>query len=294
VERGRPIADLAGFRLVYYEPVEGGGGHGAFEGTIQESDDPFVIVDFGPRDVLPKEIRKPSIYVVFSQPVVPLAQLGEPIREEAGLFTIEPPLTGIYRWYGTRLLSFEPDVENMPQQRYTITVSDRISSLGGKTLEGERSFSFETERLSVLNWQLGDGDRWVWNRNVHPEDARLIRLIFSYPVNLNEIANWIEIRAAGRTWPFTLARLPGIDERRYRHEQGVLLTITETLPLNTEVVMELKTGARSEPGWLGTQAARTWTYHTLLPFRFENASVRNFSRPRTPEGDSIPISLRFS
>jgi len=109
VERGRPIADLAHYRLAYYEPAEGGDYAG---GAIQESDQPLIVADFGPRDELPKEIKKPSIYAVFSQPVVPLAKLGEPIRESA-LFTIEPPLTGVYRWYGTRLLSFEPDGESL-------------------------------------------------------------------------------------------------------------------------------------------------------------------------------------
>jgi uncharacterized protein YfaS (alpha-2-macroglobulin family) len=295
VERGRPVADLADYRVVYYEPVAAGGEGAAADGAaIQESDAPFIMADYGPRGELPPEIKKPAIYVVFSQPVVPLAKLGEPIREGAGLFTIEPPLTGVYRWYGAKLLSFEPDAESLPQQRYTITVSDRIKSLGGKTLRGERTFSFETERLSVLEWELGAGGRWIWERNVQPEDAKYIRLIFSYPVNLTEIAKWIEVRAAGASRAFTLARLPNIDEKRYTVEQGVLLTITEQLPLDTDVVMELKAGARSEPGWLGATEAKTWTYHTLLPFRYENVSVRSWSRPRTGEGDSIPIALEFS
>ena len=279
VEQGRPIADLANYRLVYYEASEGMPGgtfdRGASSGIIAESDEPFVVTDFGPRDELPQEIKRPSIFVAFSQPVVPLAQLGEPIREGAGLFAIEPPLAGVYRWYGSRLLSFEPDADIIPQQHYAISVSDRIISLGGKTLEGPRSFSFETERLSILDWQLGDGENWVWNLNVHPEDAKYIRMIFSYPVNLDEIARWIEVRADGRTWPFTLARLPSIDDKRHRLEQGVLLTIQGELPLNTAVTMELKAGARSEAGWLGTREARTWNYHTLLPFSFENASVRS-------------------
>jgi uncharacterized protein YfaS (alpha-2-macroglobulin family) len=296
VQRGRPVADLASYRIAYYEPVEAG--NTAAAGSIQESDAPFIITDFGPRDELPQEIKKPSIYVVFSQPVVPLAKLGDPIRVKAsskdGLFIIEPPLDGVYRWYGSRLLSFEPDAESMPQRRYTITVSDRIKSLGGKSLQGERSFSFETERLSMLEWELGDGERWVWFGNVHPEDAKQIRIIFSYPVNLEEIAKWIEVRAGGKTWPFKLERLPGIDEKRYRKEQGVLVRINDTLPLDTDVVIALKQGARSEPGWLGTKEEKTWDFHTLLPFKFENVSVRAYSSPRTQEGDSIPISLVFS
>jgi uncharacterized protein YfaS (alpha-2-macroglobulin family) len=320
VERGRSVADLASYRIAYYEPVDGEnapGGAGSF--NIQESDAPFVITDFGPRDELPQEIKKPSIYVVFSQPVVPLAKLGEPFKEDAsskedapsregGYFTIEPPIAGVYRWYGSKLLSFEPDAESLPQRRYTITVSDGIKSLGGKELQGERSFRFETERLSVLDWQLGDGEHWVWDRNVHPEDAKQIRLIFSYPVNLEEIAKWIEVRTEGKTWPFTLERLPKIDENRsitlegnskinegrYRPEQGVLVRVNDKLPLDTDVIMALKEGARSEAGWLGTKEEKTWSFHTLLPFKFENVSVRSYSQPRTKEGDSIPVSLNFS
>jgi uncharacterized protein YfaS (alpha-2-macroglobulin family) len=307
VEKGRTVADLASYRIAYYEPVDGDTPDG-YSGNIQESDAPFVIADFGPRGELPHEINKPSIYVVFSQPVVPLAKLGEPVKK-GGFFTIEPPLEGVYRWYGSKLLSFEPDAESMPQRRYTITVSGSIKSLGGKSLQGERSFSFETERLSVLDWQLGDGERWIWdNRNVNPEDANNIRLIFSYPVNLEEIAKWIEVRAGGKTWPFTLERNPKINEaryitlgrnpqnneERYRPEQGVLVRVNDKLPLDTDVEMILKEGARSEAGWLGTKDEKTWSYHTLLPFKFENVSVRSYSRPRAEEGDAISISLVFN
>jgi uncharacterized protein YfaS (alpha-2-macroglobulin family) len=299
VERGRPVAELSAYRIAYYEPVDDESNF-AGGGAIQESDDPFVITDYGPRDELPHEIKKPSIYVIFSQPVVPLAKLGEPIREgesasqSLNLFAIEPPLAGVYRWYGSKLLSFEPDAESLPQRRYTITVSDRLTSLGGKSLQGERSFSFETGRLSVLEWQVGAEDSWVGTDNVHPEDAKYIRLIFSHPVNLDEIARWIELRAAGKIRPFTLERLSKIDEKRYRPEQGVLINISEKLPFDTDVEMTLKAGARSEPDWLGSKEAKTWTYHTLLPFRFNEVSVRSYSQPRSGGGDSIPVNLRFS
>jgi len=297
VEKGRQISELADYRISYYEPVfvsDSTSSGGAEAVNIRESDDPLVITDYGPRDELPSEIRKPSIYAVFSQPVVPLAKLGDPIREDAKFFNISPPLSGIYRWYGTKLLSFEPDADHLPQQRYTITVSDKIKSLGGKSLQGERSFSFETERLSLLEWQLGRENDWVDTDNVHPEDAKYIRLIFSYPVNLKEIANWIEVWAANKTYPFTLSRLSEIDERYYQPEQGVLVTINGTFPLDTDVILGLKRGARSEPGWLGTKEDESWIYHTLLPFRFSDISVRSYSYQPLEEGNSISISLEFN
>ena len=293
VSPGRAAPGLGSYRIAYYEAAAGE----SFSGIIEESDEPFRVVDYGPEGELPSEIKKPSIYVVFSQPVVPLSRLGEPIKDDAKLFAIEPGLSGIYRWYGTRLLSFEPDAENMPQHKYSVTVSDKIKSLGGKSLEGERSFSFETEKLHVLEWDLGLGDSWVSTWDADPIEAKNIRLIFSYPVNLGELAKWIEVRvqdSPGRTFPFTLSRLPKIDERRYRNEQGVLLSLNGTLPPDTDILLRLLKGARSEASWLGTAEDQDFTFHTIRPFDLNYISVRSAARPRTEEGDTIPISLHFS
>ena len=295
VSVGRAAPGLEGYRIAYYEAIPvGAGGSSAGAFNIEESDEPFRIVDYGPQGVLPSEVKKPSMYVVFSQPVVPLAALGEPIRQDAGLFTIEPPISGTFRWYGTRLLSFESDTENMSQRQYKVTVSEKIKSLGGKSLEGNNSFSFETERLELLDWYLGRGDTWVSPWDADPLEATNIRLIFSYPVNLDEIAKWIEVSALWQTYTFTLSRLPKIDERRYSAAQGVLLTLNGTLPPDTDVRIMLFAGARSEPGLLGSKEDQVYSFHTIRPFKFNEVSVRSAARPRTEEGDSIPISLHFS
>jgi len=290
---GTPIEDFSAYRIAYYTP--GAGMENSREGSaISESDDPFTIVDYGPQGTLPSEIKKPSIYVVFSQPVVPLAQLGAPLREDAGLFTIEPPLKGVFRWYGSRLLSFEPEEENLPQQEYTVTVSDRIRSLGGKKLEGDRVFSFETERLQVLSWDLGPGDQWVSPYDADPEEARYLRITFSYPVNLTEIAQWLDVRVDGQSWAFDLSRPEKRGWDSYPPEQYVLLTLKERLPLDTEVEAVLRAGARSEPGWLGTLEDQGYPFHTLLPFHYESWDVRSSSRSLTEEGNNISLYLHFS
>ena len=40
----------------------------------------------------------------FSEPVVPLSKLGEP-SDKSDIISIEPALNGVFRWYGTSLLS---------------------------------------------------------------------------------------------------------------------------------------------------------------------------------------------
>jgi uncharacterized protein YfaS (alpha-2-macroglobulin family) len=297
---GRSVAELASYRIAYFEAVgtaaeESSAGENAL---IAESDEPFTIVDYGPSDELPHEIRKPAIYAVFSQPVVPLARLGVPVRDEpgspSGVFSIDPPLVGVYRWYGSRLLSFEPDEESLPQRVYTVTVSDKMKSLGGKPLEGRRSFSFETERLSLLTWSLGSGEKYIDSDNADPKEAKYISLIFSYPVNLDEIKNWLEVRYSNRSWAFTLGRLPQINEKRYKAEQGVLLTLNEEPPLDTPVELKVLAGARSEAGWLGSREEKICNFHTLLPFTIEDISVRSESRANTSQWNGIPVYLMFS
>jgi uncharacterized protein YfaS (alpha-2-macroglobulin family) len=299
VAPGQAADGLGAYRIAYYEAAPGGT---EAAGGIVENDEPFTIVDYGPRGELPQEIKKPSIYMVFSQPVTPLAKLGEPIRwkeGDMGLFMVDPPLPGVFRWYGTRLLAFEPDAASLPQRRYTVTASDRLRSLGGKRLEGERSFSFETERLSALHWQLGNGEYFVRTRDAPPEDAKNLVIFFSYPVNLDEIRRWIRVSLGGGSSdspgiPFRVSRPEKLDDQRYERDQLVLVTLEKELPPDTDVNVTLLQGARSEDGWLGTESDAVYSFHTLLPFRLDTVTVRSESSPKTEEGDSIPVILNFS
>ena len=107
---------------------------------------PPTVVDWGPQEFLSSAVQRPSIYVVFSQPMVPLAALGE-ASASSPLVSIEPPLKGSFRWYGASFLSFEGDEPCMSQQTYTVSVSPEARSIYGIRIEGEISFTFETERL---------------------------------------------------------------------------------------------------------------------------------------------------
>ncbi|MDR2782785.1 MAG: alpha-2-macroglobulin [Treponema sp.] len=295
---GRVRADLAAYRIAYYEPVAADADVAGADGGIQESDEPFTITAFGPFEELPSEIKRPSLYAVFSQPVVPLAKLGDPMTEEAGLFAIDPPLTGVYRWYGTKLLSFEPDADVLPQQKYVVTVSGAIQSLGGKKLEGATSFSFETERLGVLRWSLGPAGAWTSAYNAPPDDARFITAVFSCEVDLDEIARWIEIRGAGKTFPFTLSRPEKIERdyntREASDDQFVRITMNDKPPVDADMSVTVKAGARSKPGLLGSKEDVSFSFHTLRPFGFERAYARAYSSPRVRQSNAIPITVSFN
>ena len=71
-----------------------------------DSSKPFVIEEYGPQGEVVAEDRNPSFFVVFSQPVKSLGALGEPMAE-CDEMKVEPALPGVYRWLGSRLLSFD-------------------------------------------------------------------------------------------------------------------------------------------------------------------------------------------
>ena len=52
------------------------------ENSVSAAEDAasFSVVSFAPDGVIPKNVKYPSIQVVFSEPIVPLEKLGEPIE----------------------------------------------------------------------------------------------------------------------------------------------------------------------------------------------------------------------
>ena len=73
----------------------------------QSRNQPFQIAETGPSGTVPHENLEGGVWVLFNRPVVPLAKLAKPISTSTVL-SISPRVDGIYRWYGSRLLAFEP------------------------------------------------------------------------------------------------------------------------------------------------------------------------------------------
>ena len=85
----------------------------------EKGDGSFKILSFTPEEELPSSVKYPSIQVQFNSPVVPLEKLGEP-TDKSDIVTINPPLKGVFRWYGTSLLAFDASDAVIPQKKYTV------------------------------------------------------------------------------------------------------------------------------------------------------------------------------
>lgn len=303
VPSGQPavmnLTDLSQYAVKYYgvtvgEHSEGSGGERRV-GVVRETNEPFEVVEYGPREVIPSEVKRPSLYFLFSQPVVPLAELGRPISPP-DFISIDPPLAGVFRWYGSRLLSFDAAQDVIPQHEYTVRFAPTLRSLGGKPIRGRLEYAFRTEYLSLSDWYLGDEFDRADPQDAPIQDASRITLVFNYPVNIETIGRYIRVRSGEGSFAYTLSR-PVSGSRRLSEEEllrTVVIQVERFFPENSEVTVTLEAGYRSEEQLLGNPEARTISFKTIAPFGFVRHSTRSYSFPGSDREDSNPVFLEFT
>jgi len=272
---------------------------------IKEDDAPFKIVDFGPVDELPVEMKNPTIYVMFSHPVIPLSKLGE-VMTESKIMSVEPKVEGIYRWYGSKLLSFEPSDKFLPQREYAVKISSEVKSLGGKKIEGEREFKFHTEYLKAADIHPGleyteegfgeyDYESYDYSYNDIPLDmAKIITVSFSYPVNLNVIKKYIKVISNEKEYDFSLSRPKAKNFDENFINRTVIMNLNQTFQENSSFSVVILKGAKSEENYIGTVKEYKKTFHTIKPFKYNSYDIYSYSFPRSDKPDANPIYLSFS
>lgn len=264
------------------------------ETSVYESDEPLIITDFGPDGDLPSALEYPSIWVLFSQPVIPVSMLGIP-SDTSEILEIKPPLKGVFRWYGTKLLSFEASEKGISQHIYNISISDQLSSLGGKRLSGRSGFSFHTEYLSLVSIFPGRG--CVFKQDEVPvSDASEIIVTFNYPVNLEIISEYLQVISSGRNYKFAAVRYKdpeGLMTKEELSKTAVLEVDGDFKEASTVHVRMLK-GARSESHFIGTPEDEEKSFKTISAFKFVKSSARSYIFPGSDRGDSNPVFFEFS
>jgi len=268
---GGGLRNLSEYRTVYFDPekerervqairaAQEAGREGQLE---NENRGPLTVIDWGPRGDYSSAIQRPSIYVIFSQPMTALASLGEK-SSTSPIVSISPPIKGSFRWYGTSFLSFEGEEPCQSQQTYTITVADNAVSLYGERISGERVFTFLTETLSINVLTPGEEYRRTTNfrfdnNNVPPEAARKISMEFNYPVQASDINQYLEIFTGNTQRRFSL---------RQENEYKVIAELNDPVDFDTQVRITLKRGARSRGGSRGTEADQSFSFRTPSVFK---------------------------
>jgi len=267
VTEGGGLRSLTAYQTVYFDPareqarIQEIRAAQTLEGRIEGEAENLTVIDWGPRGNYSSAIQRPSVYIIFSQPMIPLASLGEQ-SASSPLVSITPAIKGKFRWYGTSFLSFEGEEPCQSQQTYTITVASNASSLSGNSITGERVFTFNTETLSIKS--VTPGEDWTVRNNfrfdsdnVPPEAARQISLLFNYPVQAADISRYIEITSGGISRRFTL---------KQADEYKVIAELQDSVDFNSQVRITLKQGARSRGGTRGTETDQVFSFRTPAPF----------------------------
>ncbi len=241
------------------------------ETVIPAENGPLVIKDWGPKYEVPGEVSDPQFYVEFSLPVKPLASLDEP-SSESDIMTLSPPLKGVFRWYGSRYLSFEASEQADPSQVYTITVSSTVKSLGGKSIEGNRIFNTEAAELSIEGFSPGQNKTetvyYDSSTGLPEEYAKYFLIRFNYQMTEDDASKILFIKEDGysSSLPYTAAgdfndgyAKTSADKKK---TNTFYVTINEKLHTDTTIYVNLKNADGSIIS--GTSAEES--YYTLKPF----------------------------
>lgn len=266
--------------------------------TYEEADDieydgPFEIEDWGPQDVIVAEEEHPAFYVVFSQPVKPLSAMEEP-SAKSDIMTIEPPLQGVFRWYGSRHLSFECEQAADPTTEYKITINKQLKSLGGVQISGETEFTTKAQNIEIENFFGGyikDSDQaYGWDTGALPAYANRMYIRLNCQVTEERLKQVLKILGNGKLMNYTVQAdyTPGhfrwynqfkADEEK-KTSNSFIVTITDEVPYGIYI------NASTDGFW-----REYHSYYTLKPLVVENIpDSAQFS-----EGDKkFPYSISFN
>ena len=114
----------------------------------------LTIVSTGPSGETSALEQANEIRVVFSEPMVVLGRIPQPVM--APFFRITPAVAGTFRWSGTTILIFTPDPRRkLPHAtRFDVTVEVSATAVSGRRLAVPYTFAFTTPTVKLLaaNW----------------------------------------------------------------------------------------------------------------------------------------------
>lgn len=245
----------------------------------------FEVISVTPQGELSSSVRYPSIQIQFSEPVVPLQKLGE-LSATSEIVSITPAIKGVFRWYGTSLLSFESSEQVVPQKEYTIKVSDKVTSVADRKITGNLTYSFYPEELKIVSVVPGYSDMkegiFIDDENVAPSAAKDILVTFNFPVVSDVVSQYLKLDWNGSdAHEFT-----AVQEK----ENAVRLSLKETPDENTQVTVRLASGAMADKDCYKTTDETSGSFHTLHPFDVEYFD----DEPYVSSEYTNPIAFRFN
>lgn len=250
--------------LPEYKPVD--------EADEDDSTKEFFIEDWGPQGKIVAGENNPTFYVIFSRPARSLKALDEP-ETNSDIMQITPPLPGVFRWYGTKHLSFEADVPADPTVQYTITINSELKSSGGKKLTGQSIFKTQAEPVEVINLWGGyikqSECAYGWNTGALPPYENRFVMRTNYTAPLLAIQQNLKIYVNNTPAEYDITPIyedifhMWYNKADYDKETG--RTNTYLVEINSKVPHNAKVEIKNTNG-------DSQSYDTLCPFMIEAVS----------------------
>ena len=111
----------------------------------------LIVQRAGPDGELAALDQANEIRVVFSEPMVALGRIPQPVT--APFVRIDPAVRGTFRWSGTTILIFTPDSRQpLPYATpYQVTIATTARALSGRQLAAPYTFRFTTPTVKILS-----------------------------------------------------------------------------------------------------------------------------------------------
>src|SRR5688500_1566097 len=169
------------------------------------------VMSAGPEGEIDALEHANEIRVVFSEPMVALGRIPQPVR--APFVHIEPALPGTFRWSGTTTPIFTPAPGAVRYAtRYHVTVDGTAASARGEALGSPFSFEFTTPTVRLLQAD--------WYRRENRYDRPVVLLLrFNQPVSAATLLPHLRIVRVPHAWvapslsPAGLPHAFGVDPR---------------------------------------------------------------------------------
>ncbi len=258
-------------------------------GTEPVEPGPLEVLRYAPEGEIP---IAPFLSVTFNQPMVPLATIEQLTAEEVPV-KLTPQLPGVWKWIGTRTLTFEyaGEVDRFPKAtEYTAQVPAGTTSAVGGVLDEAVRWTFRTPPPVMVNSYPGYGPQ--------PRNP-LMFVAFDQQIDPEAVLETITVRANRETFP---VRLGGEEELAAKEDvarlaeragQGRWLTFRtlETLPADATVTVSIGPGTPSAEGPLVTEEVQSFGFQTYAALRLEESWCSYGSQECPP---FTPFNLIFN
>jgi uncharacterized protein YfaS (alpha-2-macroglobulin family) len=251
---------------------------------------PLEVLRFAPEGEIP---LAPFVNVSFSQPMVPLATLEALAAEEVPV-RLEPTLPGIWKWLGTKTLSFEYDstaIDRLPMAtEYVVTVPAGTESATGGVLAEAVRWTFTTPPPKMTDYFPSSSPQ--------PLDPVFV-VAFDQRIDAEAVLGTIEVSAGGQAVQVRLATEDELDadkaarRRANRAGEGRWLAFVteESLPADAAISVTVGPGTPSAEGPLVTHEEQAYDFRTYAPLRVMDHGC-SWNRDECPP--LTPFFIRFN